>query len=217
MRLPAATKDRDDNKADRSKRSSISSDSLESYWERQCFVPSNELKEFVVRYGFTFNTWHGKLFDKEWFSPLQRACHEACKNTLARQPELTTLIEELIETNIPADFDERTPDWGKPPGWAAVHFLAETVDGLPLLQRLAEQGACIYATVEGIFLIHIYIYIYIFKSYYVALYIISYHMNTPTYYKIGPTNIAKEVGLICPTHLSPASTQPHSLAPFNTH
>ena len=41
-------------------------------------------------------------------------------------------------------------------------------------------------------------------------------MNTATYYEIGPTNIAK-VGLICPTHLSPASTPPHSLANFHTH
>ena len=210
MRLPAAAKDREDNKADRSKHSSISSHS--SDWRSDFFVPSAKLKNFLWRFRFTL--WQGKLYDNEGWTPLQRASREACNNGSCFR-----VIEELIDNIWPADLDTRTPkgpNCGQPAGWAPVHFLAEAVNGTHFLQRLAYWGACITAAVEGIFLIHIYIYIYIYINI-IILHYISYHMNTPTYYKIGPTNIDKEVGLICPTHLSPASTQPHSLASFNAH
>jgi len=92
-----------------------------------------------------------KLRDKNMWSPLQKACHNATTCQMSDVGYWSIIIQELIEAASTDTLNAFIPDTpGKVAGWAPVHLLATATRGLPLLKLLVEQEADVTLEEKGV-------------------------------------------------------------------
>ena len=88
------------------------------------------------------------LRDTEGFSPLQRACRDACNRGM--DFALKEVFAALLTRISPEALNAHTPHGAQPGGWAPVHFLACAKGGLHLLKILViDKGANLSAEIRG--------------------------------------------------------------------